>query len=292
MENKVILTVGLPASGKSSWAKEMVKQNPGEYKRVNKDDLRAMLDCSRYTKGNENFVIKIRDQVILEALKKGKSVIVDDTNIHPKHQNHIKDLVEGKADVVLKDFMHVSVDECVKRDSFRTGAAHVGKKIIVGMYKMYIEYNGHHVQKFPEWEHDLPLLIICDIDGTLSILGDRGPYEIEKSGTDSVNKHVRHLVDMYYWENKSHVELVTGRKEKYRKVTEEWLERHQIPYHNLIMRNDDDNRPDAIVKKEIFEENFQGKYNILFILEDRNRVVEMYRNELCLPVFQVKDGNY
>ena len=45
-KNKVILTVGLPASGKSTWAKEQVSQNPGQYKRVNKDDLRAMLDCT------------------------------------------------------------------------------------------------------------------------------------------------------------------------------------------------------------------------------------------------------
>jgi predicted kinase len=142
MENKIILTVGLPASGKSTWAKKMVTDNPGKYKRVNKDDLRAMLDCGHHSKGNEKFVLNIRDHVILEALERGKSVIVDDTNIHPKHVEHIKEIVGDKAPVEIEDFMHVSVDTCIQRDLLRTGKAQVGKGVILSMRKMYQEYKG------------------------------------------------------------------------------------------------------------------------------------------------------
>jgi len=91
----------------------MVAENQGKYKRVNKDDLRAMLDCGLYTIDNEDFVLAIRDKIILEALENDKDVIVDDTNIHPKHIDHIKDLVKRKADVGKKSFMRVSVKECI-----------------------------------------------------------------------------------------------------------------------------------------------------------------------------------
>lgn len=36
---KVIMTKGLPASGKSTWAKQLIEENPNVYKRINKDDL-------------------------------------------------------------------------------------------------------------------------------------------------------------------------------------------------------------------------------------------------------------
>ena len=49
---KLIMTKGLPASGKSTWAKQYLDDNPGT-KRVNKDDLRAMLDNGKWSKRNE-----------------------------------------------------------------------------------------------------------------------------------------------------------------------------------------------------------------------------------------------
>ena len=65
---KVIITIGLPASGKTTWAKELMEKEPGEWKRINKDDLRAMLDNGRWSHINERFVIELRDHIILQAL--------------------------------------------------------------------------------------------------------------------------------------------------------------------------------------------------------------------------------
>ena len=78
---KVYLTKGLPGSGKSTWAKEMVSKNPNSYKRVNKDDLRAMLDNGKHSEDAEKFILNVRDSIILLALENGKHVIVDDTNL-------------------------------------------------------------------------------------------------------------------------------------------------------------------------------------------------------------------
>jgi predicted kinase len=301
MKNKVIVTMGLPASGKSSWAKSMVAENPCEYKRVNKDDLRAMLDMSYHTKGNENFVLKIRDEIITQALKSGKNVIVDDTNIHPKHIAHIKELVGSSAEVEVKSFMHVPAKECVRRDALRKGNEQVGAKVIYSMLKQYKEFNKEYLpelhsnitQDYPDWVEGLPNVIICDIDGTISMVKDRSPYDVSKAMNDEPNKHVKNLLKTYQYSEWDYlIFYVTGRKEDFRELTMEWIRKNDLPCDRLIMRKSDDNRPDSVVKKEIYHEIFEGKYNILFILEDRNRVVEMYRKDLGLPVFQVKEGNY
>jgi adenylate cyclase class IV len=57
------------------------------------------------------------------------------------------------------------------------------------------------------------------------------------------------------------------------------------------MRKTGDNRPDNIVKKEIFDSNIKNNYYIEFVLDDRNKVVKMWR-ELGLTCLQVADGNF
>ena len=98
---RVILTKGLPGSGKTTWAARVQAESLGTYKRVNKDELRLMLDGGKWSPNNERFVEAVRDQVILAALAAGKDVIVDDTNLEPRHETHIRRLVDGKADVVV-----------------------------------------------------------------------------------------------------------------------------------------------------------------------------------------------
>ncbi len=123
------ITVGLPASGKTTWAKAKMAEHPGSYKRVNKDDLRAMIDAGKWSRDNEKFVLIIRDMMVVEALKAGKHAIVDDTNLAPKHQERLKQLArENDAAFEVQDFTDVSVEECVGRD--RKRANYVGEKVI------------------------------------------------------------------------------------------------------------------------------------------------------------------
>lgn len=103
---KVILTKGLPASGKTTWAKAKLYNNPGMYKRINKDELRSMLDDGKWSQHNEDFIIKVRDSLILQALEEGKHVIVDDTNFG-KHEDHIRQLTKGLATVEIEDFTSI-----------------------------------------------------------------------------------------------------------------------------------------------------------------------------------------
>jgi hypothetical protein len=52
-----------------------------------------------------------------------------------------------------------------------------------------------------------------------------------------------------------------------------------------------DMRKDSVVKQELFERFVRDKYNISFILDDRQQVVDMWRG-LGLTVFQVAEGDF
>lgn len=86
----------------------------------------------------------------------------------------------------------------------------------------------------------------------------------------------------------------TGRPEEYRQMTKDWLKKNckWQPYtYELFMRKDKDYRPDTITKKELYDKNIKDKYDILFVVEDRQGVVDMWRN-LGLVTLQCHKGDY
>lgn len=288
---KVIMTRGLPASGKSTWAKEFVSKDPFNWKRVNRDSIRHMMDNYAHLKEDEKMLEKIRDSLILTFLNAGKNVVVDDMNLSARHEGHLSQLVKGKAGLDIKEFMDVPVGELLRRNAARPEADRVPNRVIKTLAKQFYKRPAP-----PEYDPNLPYCIIVDIDGTLALLGDRNPYDAADSAGDLVNKPIYEVVRRFYApDNNLSIEkvfIVTGRDEKYRSITKDWLDRKSIPYHSLFMRDMGDRRKDFVAKKEIYEEHIKGKYNVLFVLEDRNQVVEMYRRELKLPVLQVADGDY
>jgi predicted kinase len=280
---RIILTKGLPASGKTTYAKEILKKGAGAYKRVNKDDLRAMLDDGNWSGSNERFVLKIRDQIILQAIGEGKHVIVDDTNLNPIHEQHIRDLVKGLGVVEIADFTHIPVEECIARDQKRT-VGRVGEKVIKDMYKKYLKPNN----KVPV-DHTLPPAIICDIDGTLAIMDGRSPFEWLRVKEDKVNRVIKDLLARF--DEATTIIMVSGRDSVCRELTTQWLEENGIRFNALYMRDQYDARKDSIVKRDIFDNHIRGKFNVKFVLDDRNQVVEMWR-DLGLTCLQVAEGDF
>lgn len=277
----MILTKGLPASGKTTWAKEKQDQYPGLFKRINKDDLRSMLDNGKWSASNEKFILQTRDALILSALEAGKNVIVDDTNLHEKHQNHIKELVKGKAIVEIQDFTSTPLEECIKRDLQRPHS--VGEKVIRDMWKQYLKPTVE--QYVPN--KSLPEAIIVDVDGTLAKMVARGPFEMEKLDTDQPKDNVVEFVRRMEGYK---IIIVTGRSEPFADATKLWLARHCIPFHAFFCRKEGDNRSDSIVKKEIFDE-ITKTFQVKFVLDDRNRVVEMWRDN-GVECWQVAEGDF
>ena len=79
-----------------------------------------------------------------------------------------------------------------------------------------------------------------------------------------------------------HILLCSGRNEQYRAETMTWLAEQNVHYHDLFLRKDNDRRSDTIVKREMLASIDKSK--VLFVVEDRSRVVEMWRSEglVCL----------
>lgn len=72
----------------------------------------------------------------------------------------------------------------------------------------------------------LPSAVMCDIDGTLALRGDRGPYDFTRCDEDLLNVSVRHALDSFRRADDDVIVLLSGRGEEHREKTEEWLRRH------------------------------------------------------------------
>jgi len=278
----VYFTIGLPASGKSTWAKEKVNKSPNIIKRVNKDELRAMLDNSYFSKGNEKFVLDIQDAIIKAALENGKHVIVDNTHLAPKHEARIRELIKGLAVLEIVDFRHVPLETCIERDLKRMNS--VGEKVIRDMYKQFI---APPRSPKPAYNPELPEAIICDLDGTLALIGDRSPYDAANCERDIVNEPVRSILT----KSGKVILFVSGREDKFKPQTLAWLEKHNISFDAIYMRKSGDLRKDSIIKKEIYDEFILDKYNVAFVLDDRDQVVRLWR-DLGLTCLQVDYGDF
>lgn len=121
-----------------------------------------------------------------------------------------------------------------------------------------------------------PEAIICDLDGTLALLNDRNPYDASTCINDDVNPPIQYLLDLAASDGKC-ILLVSGRQDKWREQTEAWLSRHEILYDELWMRKTDDFRKDTIIKREIWETEIKGKYNVPCVFDDRPQVIRMWR---------------
>ena len=280
---KVIILVGLPASGKSKFANELLLSEPGRWVRTNKDLLREMAHASYWSPGNEKLILEIRDAIILMALESGKNVIIDDTNFG-RHIDHIKELVKDQAVVEINNsFLQVPVEECIKRDLKRLNS--VGKDVIMQMYNKYVRVPIPS----PEYHPELPDGIIVDMDGTLALLNGRNPYDASRCESDLPNQPV--LDTVHKWQSSLNIIVASGRTDNYQPQTERWLQKYGVNYTNIYMRKTGDQRKDSIIKEEIYRQNIEGKYNIRFVLDDRQQVVDMWRS-LGLTVFQVAEGDF
>lgn len=121
----VLILRGLPASGKSTFARKLLDEKRGMWKRLNKDELRAMLDNSHHTTYNEKFVEKVRDIMLVEALKAGHHVVIDDTNLSDRPIERISQVVEkyrrdmGEEVRIEVKEMTASLEESLTRDELR-----------------------------------------------------------------------------------------------------------------------------------------------------------------------------
>ena len=134
-------------------------------------------------------------------------------------------------------------------------------------------------------------IVIFDIDGTLADISGREHHVRQKPknweaffrgmAEDKAVHSVVRLCNILY-DAGVYIILCSGRNEKHRLETAEWLEREAVNYHELRLRFNGDMRSDTVAKRAMLRGIDKSK--VLFVVEDRSRVVEMWRSEglVCL----------
>lgn len=142
--------------------------------------------------------------------------------------------------------------------------------------------------------------ILVDLDGTLANI-DKRRKELKEHNNfekfyqeiqyDELNYWCKEIIELF--KQKYKIILITGREKtkEVENLTLNWLEKNNIYYDQIYFRNYKDNRKDSIIKKEIFENNIKNKFEILFVVDDRLQVVEMWR-KLGLVCLQCDWGDF
>lgn len=141
-----------------------------------------------------------------------------------------------------------------------------------------------------------PKAWIVDVDGTIALRGDRSPYDMTRVGEDRPHTAIVELVDALCLYNdhgdRRDIIYVSGRNEAARGDTEQWINDNLAcrPNH-LFMRPDGDSRSDEIIKAEILDRHILPTWDVVGVIDDRNRVVDMWRSK-GLTCLQVAPGDF
>ncbi len=291
------ILVGCPASGKSTFSEWIVKTE-SKTMRVSRDEIRATQFATVMEQDAESMISKIINEQVKTLLQNGWNVLLD--NCHTKLEyieTHIKQFTEI-ANIEFKVF-ELPLDELFARNENRNRK--VPKKVIENMFHqlqiLKVKFDFKPIRKvsksldYSTQNLTLPKAIICDLDGTLALINGRNPFDASRCDEDLLNNPVANVLINY--KNLGYkIILLSGREDKFEAPTLQFLDNHKIEFDVLLMRKTADNRKDSIIKKEIFDAEIRYKFFVEFVLDDRNQVVDMWRNELQLPCFQVYYGDF
>lgn len=300
----LIITRGLPGSGKTTHARAWVAGDREHRARINRDDLRQMLDEGEFIKGiTEGRVLAARDALVLGLLAKGLNVICDDTNLPQRTARDLARLAKrARADFCVYDYSDVPLETCIARDAARTDKPPVGEAVIRDMHLRYLNGKGYPLPQpeepaetaadagLYEAKPGTPRAILVDIDGTVALKGTRSPFDETRVHEDQPNEPVITVIRALSATHR--IVFLSGRTDGCRDATCEWLIEHvPVPFQGLFMRPAGDMRKDAIVKRELFDQHVREVYDVTLVLDDRLQVIRMWR-ELGLTVLDVAGGEF
>ncbi|HEY1176400.1 MAG TPA: AAA family ATPase [Phytomonospora sp.] len=298
---ELIITRGYAAVGKTTKALDWIAGDPENRVRVNRDDLR-LATYGRHTGlsfKQEQAVTAAQHAAVRALLAAGKSVIVDDTNLRLKYARAYADIAyEAGVRFEVWDLI-ADLDQVLLQDRARrnAGGRGVGEQVIRAMAARYpLPWPVVTPTEKATWRPDayfpdvsLPPAWIIDVDGTIAHNdGHRGWYDWPKVGGDKPIRPVLGLVTALA-AARYHLIIMSGRDEVCRPETEAWLAEYlPIGYTELHMRGAGDQRPDDLVKSEMFDKHVRYRWNVKGVVDDRPRVCRMWR-AMGLTVAQVGD---
>lgn len=313
VKQKLTILIGVPGVGKSTYAKQLLGERlfdavPSII--INKDSLRNMFFANS-TLGDE----KLIDEMQMTLLKsiQGKNVILDNTHCRISTVTRLIEMFHKKYTIDLVVLgSELAISEIIDRNNSRPIDKRVSSDSLNSMYQAFrhllkhkdeldtlVEVRNKNTETTPTKKSynsyyrntNLPRAVIVDIDGTVAHMdGKRGPFDWGKVGLDSVDYNIAELlvaIDQYY-----EIIYVSGRDEVCREQTFSWLQTYVgLEVKHLHMRPAGSFEKDSVVKQRIYDTHIKDNYDVRFVLDDRNQVVEFWRS-IGLKCLQVEEGNF
>ena len=297
-KKKLILTRGIQGSGKTTWARQWVEEDPDSRVRINNDDIRNMVG-NYWVVGREPLVSEIKQYATQAAMARGYNIVVDNMNLNPHEVKFWEKVVElnnaypdgYKYEIEFKDFF-IPLEECIRRDTMRPNP--IGEKVIRETWKRYKHFIQtteveRHVDNMRRYTGK-PKCIVIDMDSTMCFNVTKRPWYGDGAAEGMINDIpntgvvdiVRDLAKIYT------VVVATGRDTSQADVTKEWLSKQGIEADEFYFRTNKDYRKGVEIKKEQIEK-ILNDYDIVAIFEDCEPIVQMYR-EMGLTVLQPHKG--
>ena len=309
----IILTHGIPGSGKTHWATKYACEHA--IKRLNRDELREHIAGRRYHdhKPSPKVEGKVGHQIrqtIRECLAAGEDVLVDEVNLSTKSVQRYYQLASEYNANVEHVYFDVPVEEALRNNNARS--RNVPERVIRRLAEKAYAYDECHLKRFayspangtvsylrdPSHPQEQALMaynealllpstdvVIFDMDGTLA---DMRMASDKFMSTDR-NFHAFHQASLrapwnddvaqLAFESAEHgfsIIVVTARSADYFEVTKQWLSNFEIPVSRLYMRAREDFRPDYEVKSDILAELEGQGMRVLFAVDDNPKVIRLW----------------
>lgn len=312
--SKLRITVGIPGSGKTRVAELMQQDNPDDVILMCRDDFRHLFfrEEGILTHPKEFYITQVMEREAKNQLRLGKEVIIHDTNLREKYRKRWATIAaEMGAEFDIIDLTSIELAVCLQRAQRRRldGGRDVPQDVIRELHRKFIkplqgrpveapQINAEAVLDLTPYEppKGKPKAVIVDIDGTVAdCWGIRSPYDYTKVALDKPKMNIIKVVQDLHYVQGYKILFVSGRLgpegSQCEKDTEEWLYHYvKVPIEMLKMRQLD-GVDDTVVKSVIFNKYIRDNYDVQFVLDDRDRVVKMWRS-MGLTCLQVAEGDF
>lgn len=291
-QKTLILLVGVPGSGKSAICKDYPN-----YVRINQDD-----------QGKEHL------RLFNAAISNGDNIIIDRMNFDKKQRNRYLSAAQQNGYHTIIKVLHVPritcEDRCRARKDHPTVKTEQDIQEAIGFffrkYERVEDSEADCVDRLG-WDNSGIKVVVCDLDGTLANVEHRRP--LVNPDTKSIDfkphwaKFFREMVNddvnlwcaelLYGMSERYPIIYATGRPYEYYKETLDWLDSNclRFPGDNIFFRPLKDHRKDNIIKEIILEFEIKPRYDILFVVDDRKQVVDMWRHH-GYTVLQCDNGDF
>lgn len=281
----ITLTVGISNSGKTTWAEQQV-----DILNINRDDQRAEmsggnLNAYKFSKAREKAITLIQFEMAAWAVLNNKDIIVSDTNLNPKTRAKWAAWAqEQEVELHIKEFPcepHIAKQRNQKREHS------IPVSVIDQQYAAWREYKWMPTYTGTPGK---PSAVIFDVDGTLASMNARHPFDWNKVCEDTPRRNVVNLAKSLH---KAGIKILvmSGRDGVCYEDTLKWLHDNNVPVHALSMRAAGDTRPDAVIKEELFWGFVADKYDVQFVVDDRDQMVARWR-AMGLECWQIQSGDF